>query len=356
MKRTAILFSLLTISWVTLGQITTPYTASPLAEVSQTIGISTVTINYSRPAVRDRDVWGTLVPFGYNVESFGAGNEAPWRAGANENTTITLSHTAEVGGVSVPAGTYGFFIAVFEDNTAEIILNKDHQSWGNYWYNPDQDVVRAKIKSVDHPHTERLTYNFVDIDRTSANLTLDWEKKRFPVAISFDVDAIVMDNAREELKGTTGFSWQGYYTAAQYAAQNECNLEEALGWANIAASQNPAFNTLNVKSDILSQLGKKEEAKTTKKQAFEVANENQLNQYGYQLLTAGNVDEAIRIFKMNTTKNPKSANAWDSLGEAYYTQGNKNEAKKHFQKALSLDPPANVKANSEKHLDLIKQG
>ena len=84
------------------AQITTPRTASPAAKTMQTIGISTVTVSYSRPSVRDREVWGKLVPYGWNKQGFGNGNEAPWRAGANENTLIKFSHEATLGGKKIP--------------------------------------------------------------------------------------------------------------------------------------------------------------------------------------------------------------------------------------------------------------
>src|ERR1700733_9357602 len=91
------------------GVITTPRTPSPAASVTQTIGISTVTVSYSRPSVKGRQIWDSLVPYGYNIQGFGAGNRAPWRAGANENTTIKFSDDAKVEGVPVPAGEYGLF-------------------------------------------------------------------------------------------------------------------------------------------------------------------------------------------------------------------------------------------------------
>src|SRR5690349_21999768 len=109
--------------------ITTPRVPSPAAEVSQTIGISKVIVNYSRPSVKGREIWGKLVPFGWNVQAFGAGNSAPWRAGANENTTIKFSHDAKVEGQTVPAGTYGLFFVINSDNTGEVILSKSYQSW-----------------------------------------------------------------------------------------------------------------------------------------------------------------------------------------------------------------------------------
>src|ERR1041384_3677248 len=98
--------------------ITAPRVPSPAAMVSQTIGISTVTVKYSRPSVKNREIWGALVPYGYNVQAFGAGNEAPWRAGANENTVIQFSHDATVEGQRVPAGSYGLFFVINKDNTA----------------------------------------------------------------------------------------------------------------------------------------------------------------------------------------------------------------------------------------------
>lgn len=330
--------------------ITTPRTPSPAAIVTQTIGISTVTINYSRPAVKGREVWGNLVPYGWNAQGFGSGAEAPWRAGANENTTIKFSHDAKVEGQAVQAGVYGLFYVVNKDNTGEVILSKDSRSWGSFWYNPKQDQLRAKIQLRDIPHTELLTYDFSNTAKNSAELDLNWEKKQFPIKIEFEVDNIVMANATEELKGPTGFNWQGYASAANYAVQNKINYEQALKWIDQAITQNNAFATLSIKSNLLKEMGKTEEAEKMMNDAIAIATENELNLYGYQLLNQGNHDKAIEIFKLNTQRNPKSANTWDSLGEGYVTKGDKKNAIANFKKSLSLNPPANTKANSEKFL------
>ena len=90
--------------------VTVPRTPSPAASVTQKIGISTVTVDYSRPKVNGRQIWDALVPYGWNVQSFGTGNSAPWRAGANENTVIKFSHPVKVEGQAVPAGSYGLFL------------------------------------------------------------------------------------------------------------------------------------------------------------------------------------------------------------------------------------------------------
>jgi hypothetical protein len=330
--------------------ITTPRTPSPAATVTQTIGISTVSVHYSRPAVNGREIWGAIVPYGWNVQGFGAQKEAPWRAGANENTVITFSHDAKVEGTTVPAGAYALFFTVNPDNTGEVVLSKDYKSWGSYWYDPVNDQLRAKIRLREIPHTERLTYDFTNLTKNAAELVLSWEKKQFPVKVEFAVDEIVMDNAEQELKGAVGFTSQGYISAANYALQNNVNHEKAMRWIDQAIAQNNSFTTMSIKAGLLKQTGKTAEGDRLMKVAMDAATEAELNAYGYQLLGQGTQDKAIEVFVLNTERHPKSANAWDSLGEAYATKGDKANAVKAFKKSMSLNPPANVKANSERFL------
>ncbi|MES1161273.1 MAG: DUF2911 domain-containing protein, partial [Bacteroidota bacterium] len=221
--------------------VTLPRTPSPAATVSQTIGISTVTVNYSRPSVRGRQVWGGLVPYGWNKQGFGAGNDAPWRAGANENTVLRLSHPAKIERQLVPAGDYGLFFVINQDNTGEVILSKDSRSWGSFWYDAKQDEMRSKINLRAIPNTETLTYEFQNVTANSGELVLNWEKVQFPVKVEFAVDDIVLSNATEELKGATGFTWQGYSSAANYALQHKTGIDQALVWIDKAIAQNPSF-------------------------------------------------------------------------------------------------------------------
>ncbi len=330
--------------------ITLPATPSPAAQVSQKVGISTVTVEYSRPSVKNRVIWGELVPYGWNVQGFGNQKEAPWRAGANENTVIELSHEAKVAGQPVPAGRYGLFFVINKDDSGEVILSKDSRSWGSFFYEPDRVQVRSKIQLRTIPMTELLTYDFVNLTKNSAELVLNWEKKQFPVPIEFAVDAIVLANAEEELKGPVGFTWQGYASAANYAMLNKVELEKGLKWAEKAVTMNKNFNTLMAKAGLLKQLGKTEEAEKTKTAALALGSEAELNQYGYQLANQGLHDDAIHILKLNTERHPESANAWDSLGEVYAMKGDKENAVKNFKKSLSMNPPENVKLNSIKYL------
>ena len=187
------------------------------------------------------------------MEGFGAGNPAPWRAGANENTVLHYLIPQQLKAIWCLQETMDYFLLINQDNSGEVILSKDNKSWGNFWYDPKQDEMREKIKLRDGPPTEMLTYDFRDVSQNSAELVLSWEKKQFPVKIEFAVDDIVMANAAEELKGPVGFTWQGYASAANYSLQNKMDLEQGLKWADIAMQQNNSFATLSLKAGFLNK-------------------------------------------------------------------------------------------------------
>jgi len=196
-----------------------------------------------------------------------------------------------------------------------------------------------------------LTYEFVNDTRNSAELVLNWEKKQFPAKIEFAVDDIVMANAEAELNGAIGFQWQAYNSAANYALQNNVNLDKAMTWVEQSLTRGGNnFATLTLKAGLLRKAGKTAEADKIVADALAMANENDLNNYGYTLLNQGQNDKAIEILTINTQRYPKSANTWDSLGEAYAIKGDKKNAIVNFKKSLSMNPSDGVKANSEKYL------
>lgn len=336
--------------------ITTPQESSPAAQAWQTIGISTMGVHYSRPAVKGRIIWGELVPYGWNVQSFGLGNPSPWRAGANENTTITLSHEARIEGHTVPAGTYGLFFVINPDNSGEVILSKRYKAWGSFFYDKADDQLRAAIKLRDNQFSERLTYDFINMTNNACDLVLNWEKKQFPVHIEFAVNEIVMANAREELQGPIGFSADGFISAAFYSFKYNIDLEQGMKWIDQALAMEPTnFEAIRVKSRILVRNGHAAEADQLLDAGLQSAAENDINSYGYQLLQVlGLHDKAIKVFLVGTQRFPKSPNAWDSLGEAYAANGNNEQAKKCFRKALSLNPTNATRANSEKYLKQLE--
>jgi tetratricopeptide (TPR) repeat protein len=329
-----------------------PRDPSPAASVSQTVGISVITVNYSRPSIRGREVWGNLVPYGWDKNGSAIGLESPWRAGANENTVLHLSHDALVEGTKVPAGNYGLTFIINKDNSGEVILSKDYKSWGSFWYNPKQDQMRARITVRDVPvSVEKLYYSFDSVSRTWAELDLNWAKKQFPVKIEFAVDEIVMDNAKELMNGQTAFLYQNLNAAANYALAHNVDTAQAMQWVNRSMAANPNnYTTLAIKAGLLKKAGDSIASAKLLKDALPFANDGELNAYGYQLLGEKRYTEAIDALKLNTQKHPENPNTWDSLGEAYALAGDKKNAIASFKKSLSMNPPAAVKGNSEKYL------
>ena len=316
--------------------------------------MSDVSITYSRPSVNDREIWGKLVPYGMNNLGFGTATAAPWRAGANENTTITFSHDAKVEGKPVKAGTYGLHLEVKADDTATLILSTDADAWGSFFYDKSKDVLRANITTTSVPHHELLTFEFNEVQANSAQASLVWGTKAFPFNVSFNVTEIVLEDFRNKSKGQAGFQRQNWEQAANYALNNGGNLDEALTWIDKAIAgqffSQKTFNNLAIKAQILNKQGKTDEFASVMDEAASMANANQLNALGYQMLGIKDYDRALTYFKKAADLDPDNPNVYDSLGEAYKTMGNKKEAIKNFKKSLSMNPPANVRANSEKHL------
>lgn len=341
------------VSTTAFAQLNTPR-GSQQASVTQHVGVSSVSISYSRPSVRGRVIWGNLVPYGLNNLGFGTSTAAPWRAGADENTTITFSHDAKVEGQPIKSGTYGLHFIVNENDTATLILSKDANAWGSFFYEPSKDALRVDIKTLTVPFRELLTYEFNTVTPNSTTATLAWEKKAFPFTVSFDVANIVLSNFREQFKGQAGFQRQNWEQAAAYALNNGGDLNEALGWINNAIEgqfySQKTFNNLAVKAQILNKLGKKADYNALMDEAAAMANANQLNTLGYQMLGAQNYDTALVYFKKAVEIDPTNPNVYDSLGECYKIMGDKKNAIKYFKKSLSMNPPPNVKANSERHL------
>lgn len=341
------------------GQNVTTPRPSPAATLVQDIGLAKITVNYSRPQVivngndRTGKVWGQLVGYGFNKIAFASKGEIPWRAGANENTTIQFSEDVKIEDKSLKAGTYGLHMAVQEDGKVTLIFSHNTSSWGSFWYDEKEDALRVDVQSKDHAFTNVLTYEFIEFGQNHATLALNWEKKSIPFKISIDGHDLAIASFRDELRGLKGFSWQGPLSAANYCLQNNVNHEEGLAWASRAVGANKNFQTLSVKGGLLLQLGKKDEAMSIADEAAVMANINQLNGLGYMMLQNKEAKKAVTFFKQNAEKNPENANCYDSLGEGYMALGQNDKAIESFKKALSLNPAPLLKANSLKNLEKL---
>ena len=195
---------------------------------------------------------------------------------------------------------------------------------------------------------------FINIDATSATAVLKWEKKQIPFKIEVDVTNIVLADIRHKLQNTAGFGRQNWENAARFSLNSGGDLDEAMVWVNNAIAgqfySQKTFNNLALKGQIFNKQGKTTEYAKMMDEASAMANLNQLNNLGYQMVAAKDFDRALQYFTLNVKNNPKNANVHDSLGECYKTMGDKKNAIKYLKKSLALNPPANVKANSEKLL------
>lgn len=286
-------------------QLQTPR-VSPASVVSQKIGMSEITINYSRPSVQGREIWGQLVPYGFTTFGFGNGNPAPWRAGANENTTITFTDDVKIDGQPLAAGTYGLFMVVEKDKDWTIIFSKDNGSWGSFFYEEANDALRITAKPEKSEFTEWLEYGFDDNTASATLVYLKWENIKIGFDCEFDAEEIALTSIRTQLKSLPGFSWQGWQAAAFYCLQNNINLAEAEVWCQKSISMNE--------------------------------NAGNRNLLGYIVMNQEKMDEALKIFEENLEKYPDNWNAIDSYGEALNNAGRKSEAIEYYKKAHEMAP------------------
>jgi hypothetical protein len=190
MKRFCLLLALLFIVTLLLNTPTTTFAqpdkirASLKASVSQTLGLDTeVKIVYSRPGVKGRVIWGELVPYGLNPgNQYSNNKDYPWRAGANENTTIEFNKDLLVEGQKLPAGKYGVHMIPSQKEWV-VIFNKNNSSWGSYGYNQEEDALRITVTPVEAPFNEWLSFGFDDLAGTSATAFLWWGKIKVPFKI-----------------------------------------------------------------------------------------------------------------------------------------------------------------------------
>jgi hypothetical protein len=329
--------------------------------VTQWIGPASVSITYNSPDVhgpngedRKGHIWGELVHYGFIDQGYGTSKSAPWRAGSNENTTITFSNDVKIEGQPLKAGTYGVFLDVEKDGPWSWIFSNNSTSWGSYFYNDKEDALRVKTTPVDAPYTEWLTYGFDDRQQTSATAYLQWENRRIPFKIEVpNVNDIYVAKLRAQLEGTTaGFTNQPWMAAAQFCAQNKVNLEEALRWADNAISGNfignEDFNSLQTKAQVLQAMGKDAESDVVMDKAIKqpTATVTAVHQYGRALLASGKNQKAMEVFKLNRQLHPDDTfTTYVGLARGFTAVGDKKSAIKNWELAIK-NLPENQKPNA----------
>jgi hypothetical protein len=217
---------------------------SPLAKVSQTVGYTDITVEYSSPGVKGRKIFGGLLPFG-----------ELWRAGANRATKLTVSQDVTVANTPIPAGTYSIFL-IPNKAGATFIINKDFNQGGTANYKKELDVVRVEVKTQAITNRERLAYGFSDFNDGQINLDLDWEKSRFTLPMKLNTETQV----QAKIKATLEDTWQAPNAAARYLLDSKKDLDLALTAVDKSLAQKEVWNNTWTKAQILAAKGNAKEA------------------------------------------------------------------------------------------------
>ncbi len=361
---------ILTILWVLLAASAhaqvQPLTLEPdggnkKASISEQIGIVKIEIKYSRPGVKGREgkIWGTTVAhYGFVDQGHGTSYAAPWRAGANENTTMSFSHPVKINGQDLPAGVYGFFIALGESEST-LIFNKINTSWGSFYYDPTEDALRVPVKNqVLDKSVEWLKYEFLDQTPNSAVIALSWEKRMIPFTVTIEREKLQIEAFKKDFRTTR--PPDEYVTAANWCLQNNYDLEQALAWIDrgtyFRIMGQKTFRTLSTRAAVLTALNRKEEAKKTMEEALPMGSVIEVHFYGRQLLSQNEVDEAFKVFKLNYDRSSKEYTTHIGMARAWSAKGDLKKATSFLKLALPMAPDDGAKRNTEALLTKAGEG
>lgn len=331
------------------------------ASVSEQIGIVKISINYSRPGVKGREgkIWNTPVAhYGFVDLGHGTSNAAPWRAGANENTTVSFSHPVKIEGKDLPAGTYGFFISLGETEST-LIFSKFSNSWGSFYYDPADDALRVNVKNQPlDTSVEWLNYEFINQTDNSATIALSWEKRMIPFKVEADIHGLQIASFKNDFRITRPAN--DFVQAAQYCLENNIELEQALAWMdrgiNFRIMGEKNFLTLSTKAAILIKLNRMDEAKKVMDEALPMGSMQDVHQYARTLLNANQKQEAFKIYKSNYDKYPTEFTTNVGMGRAYSAQGDYKKALNHMKVALPKASNNLYKNAVETMIKTLEQG
>lgn len=334
------------------------------SSIARKLGVTEIRIDYNAPGVKGREgkIWGTdIAPYGFQVLGYGSDMPSPWRAGANECTTISFSTDVLINGKKLPAGKYAFFIALYPDSCT-LIFNRNTESWGAYFYNKDLDVLHVgTTQQKDRPvSVERLTYSFANQTKNKVEVALEWEKWRIPFTVEIDFIQTTLSSIRTQLTTDLGFDPPSLEAGASWCLQNNVNYEEALGWIKRATDPSlgavQSFRALSTKAGLLEKLSRKAEADQTMASALELGSAVELHQYGRQLLAQQKTADAMKVFELNWKK---YKGAWPTnvgMMRGYSAMGNYKKALEHARLALAQAPDDQNKKSLEAAIKTLSEG
>jgi hypothetical protein len=311
------------------------------ALVSQRIGVTDITINYHRPLANGRQIWGKVAPYGQ-----------VWRAGANENTTITFTDPVTIEGQPLDKGTYGLHMIPGE-NEWTVIFSKISSAWGSFTYKQEDDALRVTVKPQAAELHDALAYDFDDVKPDSTIITMRWDKIAVPFKVQVNVNDIVVASIRKQLQGLNHFYWEGWDDAASYFLANKIDLDEALKDEDQSIQAEERYDNVLNKSKILDAMGRTQDAEATRTKALTLASAQQLYFYGRQLQAAKKPDEAFAIYRSTAKKFPDYWTSHMGLARVYSSQGDFDNAVKEVKLSLVTAPDSN-KTNLENYVKRLQ--
>ena len=312
------------------------------AVVTQRIGVTDITVNYHRPLVNGRQLWGKLVPYGQ-----------VWRAGANENTTVTFTDPVTIEGQPLDKGTYGLHMIPGE-NQWTVIFSKMSTAWGSFSYKQDEDALRITVKPQTADFHDALTYDFDDVKPDSTVVTLRWEKVAVPFKVAVNLNDTVAASVHRQIRGLNQYYWESWDDVANYYLTNKTNLDEALKDEDQSIQTEERFDNMMSKSRILEALGRKDDATVFRNKALEKASALQLYFYGRQLQGEKKQEEAFAVYRSNAKKFPDYWTSHVGMARVYSGQGDFDKAVKEMQTALPGAPDDANRSNLEGYVKRLQ--
>jgi tetratricopeptide (TPR) repeat protein len=313
--------------------------ASQHARVTQRIGITDITIDYHRPLVRGRKIFGGLQAYGQ-----------VWRAGANYNTTIEFSDPVTVEGQPLSKGVYGLHLIPGETSWV-VIFSKNSTSWGSFTYDKAEDALRVTVKPQAIENREALSYDFDDPKPNSALITMRWERVAVPFKVEVSTPELVRQSLSNQLRARAQFEWQAWQEAADYLLNNKLGAEEAAKYADRSIEIEDRFENEMTKAHALSALGRKEEALAAHDRAIALGSQLQVHSYGRGLQTQGRQEEALELFRSNVKKDPSSWVGHNDAARVAVGRGDFDTAVREMKLAVATAPES-FKAQ---HVDLVRR-
>ena len=313
------------------------------ARLTQRIGLTDITIDYHRPLVAGRKIFGALEPYG-----------EVWRAGANYNTTFEISDSLRVEGHVLPKGVYGLHMIPGASSWV-IIFSNNSTSWGSFTYDSTEDALRVRVAPQTIPHVEALTYSFDDPKPSSVVLTMRWDNVAVPVRMEIDTPHLVAQRLRLQLRGRAQTEWQAWEEVANYLLENSLDASEALRYANQSIQIEDRFENEVTRARALRALGRAAEADSAQAKAITMGSQAQVYSFARTLQRLGQQRAALQIFLQDSRKHPGTWTSHLEAARIAVAASDYPQAIVETKAAITLAPTA-MKAPLEQVLVQLQNG